>query len=218
MKEGLIMAIIIGAGTLVSFSQAVGSCAISVNWGYNPNIQRLYCLGSWQALDTISKPTETLNITIYAPGVSMSVQPTEECADASPVVTASVDPAVCPAGFVSGVTGSWYVTSYSFSKDDPTQRGQETWSMMRWVAGDGTPAPTYTLRGISEGQATDNAGVTFSGATTEISSASVSAGSFGSAHVLKVGQVSAVGGGTSVQGETGQGSVSIPYTPLWLQI
>lgn len=210
------MAVIIGAGTLVSFSQMSSSCAISVNWGYNPNIQRLYCLGSWQALDTISKPTETLSITIYAPGDSMQVPPTEECADATPTVTASVDPAICPAGYIGGVTGAWYVTSYSFSKDDPTQRGQESWSMMRWVAGDGTPAPTYTLRGIAEGQATDNAGIIFLGTTTQTSTGSVSAGGFGRAYILDVGQVSYIGGGTSTQGETGQGSASIPYTPLWL--
>lgn len=211
------MAVIIGAGTLVSFSQMSSSCAISVNWGYNPNTQRLYCLGSWQALDTLSKPTENLSITIYAPGDSISVPPTEECADASPVVTASVDPAICPAGYVSGVTGTWYVNSYGFSKDDPLQRGQETWGMTRWVSGpDGTPAPTYTLRGIAEGQATDNAGITFLGTTTQTTTGSVSAGGFGRAYILEVGQIATIGGGTSVQGETGQGSASMPYTPLWI--
>lgn len=210
------MAVVIGAGTLVTFSQLGSSCAVSVNWGYNPNIQRLYCLGSWTALDTISKPTETLSITIYAPGSALTVPPTESCTNATPTVTATVDPAICPAGYVQGVDGEWYVNSYSFGKDDPTQRGQETWGMTRWVAGDGTPAPTYTLRGIAEGQGTDNAGLVFLGTTTEITSGNVSAGGFGRAYVMEVGQVSSVGGGTSVQGETGQGSASIPYTPLWI--
>ena len=38
------MAVVIGFGTTVGgdFSAA---CATSVSWGYNPNVQRLYCLG-----------------------------------------------------------------------------------------------------------------------------------------------------------------------------
>jgi hypothetical protein len=36
------MGVIIGAGVNVSF---YGACAVSANWGYNPNSQRFYCLG-----------------------------------------------------------------------------------------------------------------------------------------------------------------------------
>jgi len=212
------MSIVIGATTTVSFPY--GDCVVSVNWGYNPNVQRLYCLGSWDVFDTIQKPTETLNVTIYAPGSPISVTPTGACANASPRITASVSPTVCGEA-VAGVSGDWYLTSYGFSKDDPVGPGQETWSMTKWVAGGDTPAPTYVIRGISEGQASNvngviNSGVVFTGETVEATTGSVSAGSVGRAYVTTIGQVISVGGGTNTPGETGTGSVSIPYTPLWL--
>lgn len=212
------MSIVIGATTTVSFPY--GDCVVSVNWGYNPNVQRLYCLGSWDVYDTIEKPTETLNVTIYAPGDSMSVLPTGACENATPLLTASVSPTVC-GDPVAGVSGDWYVTSYSFSKDDPVGPGQESWSMTRWVAGGETPIPTYVLRGIAEGQASNvagvvNSGVIFSGITAQSSTGSVTAGGIGRAYAITVGQVISVGGGTNTPGETGTASVSVPYTPLWL--
>ena len=76
--------------------------------------------------------------------------------------------------------------------------------------------PTYVLRGIAEGQATDNAGIIFSGTTVSTQTGSVSAGGFGRADTLEVGVVSRVGGGSSSSGDTGQGSASIPYTPLYI--
>jgi len=93
--------------------------------------------------------------------------------------------------------------------------------MTKWVAGGDTPAPTYVIRGISEGQASNvngviNSGVVFTGETVEATTGSVSAGSVGRAYVTTIGQVISVGGGTNTPGETGTGSVSIPYTPLWL--
>lgn len=146
--------------------------------------------------------------------------PTGSCANASPLITASVSPTVC-GDPVAGVSGDWFLTSYSFSKDDPVGPGQESWSMTRWVAGGGTPMPTYVIRGISEGQASNvggvvNAGVVFTGITTQASTGSVSAGSVGKAHAMTIGQVISVGGGTNTGGETGTGSASMPYTPLWL--
>jgi hypothetical protein len=58
------MAIVIGAATQVSFGNA---CAISANWSYSPNVQRLYCIGEWTPSTdrTFYRPTESLNITIY---------------------------------------------------------------------------------------------------------------------------------------------------------
>jgi hypothetical protein len=212
------MAIVIGATTTVSFPY--GDCVVSVNWGYNPNIQRLYCLGSWDVYDTINRPTQTMNVSIYAPGSAISVLPTGDCANASPRITASVSPTVC-GETVDGVSGDWYLTSYSYSKDDPVGPGQESWSMTLWVAGGDTPAPTYVIRGIAEGQASNvngviNSGVVFTGTTEQASTGSVSAGGVGRAYNTTIGQVISVGGGTNTPGETGSASVSIPYTPLWL--
>lgn len=207
------MAIVIGAATTVSF---MGACVVSVNWGASPNTQRLYCIGSWVPTQEFERPTENLSVTIYAPGSSYSTNPTTSCVDAN-TVNASVSPASCGGGAAGGVSGEWFVTSYSFSKDDALLPGQESWSMTRWVSGGaGTPLPDYVLRGISEGQGTSGTGIVFTGTTTTSQAGSVSAGGLGKSDILTIGMVSSVGGGTNVQGETGQGSVSIPYTPLWI--
>jgi len=208
------MAIVIGAATQVSFGNA---CVVSANWGANPNVQRLYCIGEWAPREnmTFEKPIETLSLTIYSPGPSYDVSPTESCTDAN-TISASISPAACGETF-NALSGDWFVTSYSFTKDDPLIPSQESWSMQRWVqGGNNTPLPSYVLRGISEGQGTDNAGITFVGATTTSFTGNVSAGGMGKAETIEMGVVSNIGGGTTQQGETGQGSVSMPYTPLWL--
>ena len=212
------MAIVIGAATQISFENA---CVISANWGYNPNVQRLYCIGEWVPDDerVYYRPTETLNLTIYAPGPTYDVSPSETCTDANSI-SASLSPASCGGNFGS-LTGDWLVNSYSFSKDDAALPGQESWSLTRWKNLNSTPPtnfiePTYVLRGISEGQATDNSGVVFTGTTVETQTGNVSAGGFGRADELNVGVVQTVGGGSSTAGETGQGSASMPYTPIYI--
>jgi hypothetical protein len=210
--------IIIGAATQVSFGSA---CVVSANWGYSPNTQRFYCIGEWTPRDdlTFYKPTQTLSLTIYSPGPSYDVTPSQSCSDANSV-SASVSPAAC-GGSVEGVSGSWLVTGYNYNKEDKSLPGQESWSLKKWKdvpapSGGTLVEPTYVLRGISEGQATGNAGITFTGPTTEVSSGSVSAGGFGTANVLEVGVISSVGGGSSNVGDTGQGSASVPYTALYI--
>lgn len=216
------MAIIIGAGTTISF---YGACVVSANWGYNPNTQRLYCIGDWSPTATYDKPTTTLSLSIYSGtgGPTYDTSPTEACEDANQL-SASVSPAACGEA-VDSISGQWFVTSYGFSKDDPGLPGQETWGMQRWEPGQygNLPAPTYVLRGISEGQgstisASDaDPGILFTGVTVESSAGSVSAGGIGNAYRLELGVVIQVGGSESpAAGKTGQGSVSMPYTPLWL--
>ena len=109
------MAIVIGAATTVSFGDA---CVISANWGSSPNVQRLYCIGEWTPRSDLifEKPVETLNFTIYAPGPLYSSQPTQSCADAN-TLQASIAPAACGEDF-DALSGDWFVTSYSYSKDD----------------------------------------------------------------------------------------------------
>ena len=209
------MAIVIGAATKASLEGY--DCIISANWGFNPNVQRLYCLHEWVPTTerTIYRPTETLSFTLYsASGApTYDTSPSEDCIGIN-TLSASVTPAAC-GGTVTSLSGDWLVASYSYSKDDATMPGQESWSLTRWVDDRGYTGPTAVLRGITEGQATNNAGVTFTGTTVETSTGSVSAGGFGKADVLRVGVVVKVGGGESAAGETGQGSASIPYTPLY---
>jgi len=223
------MAIIIGAGTTVGgiFS---GECVTSVNWAYNPNVQRIYCLGSWtpDEAKTIRRPTHTLSVTLYSSGTTptYNTRPDEEC-----VITnqrqASVDPADC-AGTLGAIDfNDWVVTSYGYSKDDPQNASQESWSLQRWAeTGDepgiptGIVGPSYIIRGISEGsvnvEVKDDAGITFIGVTETGSQGSVSAGAIGRADSTKTGVVTQVGQSNWTYGYTGSGNVSMPYTPLWI--
>jgi hypothetical protein len=225
------MGVIIGAGTIVNFANT-GACVISANWGYNPNTQRSYCLGSWSPRYTYNKPTETLNISIYSGTGSIlhSITPHTECRAAdtpADTIFASVNAAGCGTG-VTSVTGRWYVVSYGFNKDDPQLPGQESWGLQRWVAfndpgGFSTPAPTYIIRGISEGQSTPISGdeyaatgIRFTGTPVQATTGNISAGQVGRAEIMLFGVVDRVGGSDSTIGRYGTGSVSVPYTPLWL--
>lgn len=206
------MGIIIGSGTTVSF----GGCPISANWGASANSQRLYCLGRTDPYKTINKPTLNLSITLYAPGPTYATPVSTGCSNAG-IIGASVAPAGCAGGGGDGVSGSWWVTSYSYSKGDAVMPGQESWSMTQWVtdASGGTAAAFVILRGNAEGTGTPNAGIAFGTTTLSSSSGSVSAGGFGRSDTLIGGTVDSVGGGSSATGDTGQGSASIPYTQLF---
>jgi hypothetical protein len=211
------MAIVIGAASTAELTGA--DCVISANWSFSPNRQVLYCIGEFVPDEdrTYYKPTESLNLTVYSPGPLYSTEPSQTCENANQIA-ASVTPLACGTDVPDGVDGDWYVASYSFSKEDAALPGQESWSLTHWVTGGLTNViePDYILRGLAEGQATANAGIVFTGATAESTTGSVSANSFGRAETLTAGTVESVGGGTDTVGETGQGSASIPYTPLYI--
>ena len=214
------MAVIIGAGTVVVFEAS--PCVISVNWGFNPNVQRAYCLGSWTPYTAaeISRPQETISLTVYAASTtSVGVIPSISC-DTPAGQLISISPAGC-FDSMSPLTGNdWLVTSYSYSKEDGAQSGQESWSFMRNVTGGdaGVVLPTAVLRGISEGQTTDETmtGVNLESVSSQSNSGSVSAGGFGTAWEFYHGVVIAVGGSQNNSGDTGQGSANIPYTPVYV--
>jgi hypothetical protein len=219
------MAIVVGALTTVDFE---GTCVISANWGYNPNVQRLYCLGEWTARseNIYYRPTETLNLTVYAPGPNYDTAASSEGCEDAGQLSATIDPGTCGEGETfATLGGNWWVTSYSYSKDDGTMPGQESWSMVRWKGLSsslpaGFVAPTYIMRGIAEGQSSGGVDGSITGIVIEepyvtAQTGSVSAGGFGRADTMYIGVVSSVGGGTSDAG-TGTGSASIPYTPLYI--
>ena len=221
------MGVIIGAGTTVGGAFA-NTCVVSVSWGYNPNTQRLYCVGSWTAYKTFNRPTQSLNITIYATGagsgsagtILYSTAAATSCTNAN-TLDASVNPAECVV-VAGALTGNWFVAGYSYSKDDPLMPGQESWSMTRWVGSSTVPAPTHVLRGISEGSGSipstteADPGIVYGTLSGESVTGSVSAGAIGKSDKTRSGTVTRVGGGSSEAGKTGKGDASIPYTPLWL--
>jgi len=229
------MAVIIGAGTIVTGSSFQNTCVVSVNWACNPNIQRLYCLGEWTPTYQFAKPTQTLSIVIYSGtnGPLYTTEPSQDCSVPGTAIEAGVDAAGCDPGQQLGVSqySDWVVVNYGYSKDDPNLPGQETWGLQRWPSGVeadcnvGTgievAEPDRIVRNISEGQAaleTDNSypGVEFTGVLSYSSTGNVSAASVGRYDRLTYGVVSQIGGSGNESGKTGQGSVSLPYTPLWL--
>jgi len=213
------MAIIIGANTQVTVNGSSNICVVSANWGYNPNVQRAYCLGDWSPNSDyeIARPTENVSLTVYAGNsvlANRNIQASQSCEDVTTEVNITITPAGCGAG-LSNITGGFGITSYSWTKESQNT-GQESWSFTRWT---GSNAPDYVIRGISEGNTTDlvNGGISFTGSTSQGSQGSVSAGATGKADIVYYGVVISVGGGNgTTQGVQGNSSASIPLTPLWL--
>lgn len=226
------MAVVIGSASSVSLiipGISATFCVVSINWGYNPNLQRYYCIGDTTPTYTVSKPTESLSVVVYPYGTgNYDLTPSEDC-DGQSTITATVSLAICPDGQGAGpISSSWYLNNYGYSKDDPNLPGQETWALTAYPTTDlggndiGAVAPSSVVRGISEGQATTlsyqaDAGVTFAvGSTVLASTGNVPAQGLGKADYLTYGVATAVGGSAINQpGKTGQGSASVNQTPVW---
>jgi len=221
--------VIIGQATNVSLDGTV--CAISANWGFEPGKQDAFCLGSWtpSTEHMIFKPQQTLSITLYAPGPTHSVIPSNSC-DMSDTIAASVSPATCN-GVIEGLSGDWMVTSYNYSKEAKDQPAQESWSLIKYIgasaylsgqAASRAVEPSTILRGISQGQTTDTAvtGIIFdsAGAYATSVNGSVSAGAIGKSTTMQHGVVESIGGGSSSVSVQGTGSASIPLNPIYSDI
>ena len=217
------MGVVVGFVSTVEISGGGGDrvCAINASWDGQPNSERFYCLdGEFSPVKTINKPTESVNVTVYSPGPKADVSPSTQCDSHADICDIQVNGNVMSCeqggGGESMPTGPFMVTSYSYSKDDGIMPGEESWSLNRHSDN----IPNFVIRGISDGSGTDNSGIEFveDGDNPIFYSytGNVSADSVGRADTLKIGQVSQVGGGSDAQGATGQGSVSINYTPLWI--
>ena len=216
--------IIIGSSTTVIFGSA---CIISVSWGADPGRQDAFCLGSWEP-DTdhmVYKPQLTANLTLYAPGPSYSTGPTTDCSSPGGI-SCAINPASCD-GSAIALSGSWLVNSYSYSKASMDVPAQETWGLIRYegassiltgsASGRGVE-PSFVIRGITQGQTTDEGvtGITFSSKFATSQAGSVSAGATGTASITTHGVVEQVGGGQSSVSVYGEGSASIPLTPMYI--
>jgi hypothetical protein len=217
--------VVIGASSTVQF---MGSyCFISASWGADPGRQDAFCLGSWSPSEEhlVYKPQQTLSLTLYAPGPTYDTTPSEGC-DTDGAVSASVDAQTCDGG--DGVSGdNWQVNSYSYSKSSKDQPAQESWSLIRYIgaseiltgaAASRAVEPSFVVRGITIGQSTDpaNTGIAFSDTFASSKSGNVSAGATGTASTTTHGVVSSVGGGSSAVNVVGEGSASIPLTPMYI--
>lgn len=229
------MAIIIGSNTIVSGPSFPAGGIISVQWGIQPQVNRLWQLGSWTPYRTMVTRIISLSLTTYAgAGPSINLTPATGCVDSTATITVTISPGSCgtlPAGL--GGTFTVYLGSYSYNKGDAIGFGQQSYSGQDWPGGAGsggggagvefTDAPTVVLQGIAEGTQTADTGlstgIAFSGGFDVYGQeGSVSAGfpGIGQADEVRYGLVNAISNGSlRADGKVGQGSVTIPHQPLY---
>jgi hypothetical protein len=232
------MAVIIGGGTIVSTSLFPQGGITAVSFGIQPNINRMWQLGSFSVYDTTSTSQRNLSITAYGKKANgqggsqvTALTPSTSCADAGTIIV-TITPGECD-GAVDPFTDDFFATSYSYSKDRATS-GQESWSFNSKPIHDSYVGNIYMLRGIATGQYLYGGGVLSAvnmgivvdetsskdsnGNWIEGETGSVSAGSpgIGDYDVTREVVFSQVGGSISVaDGYKGNAQVQIPYTPVY---
>jgi len=225
------MAIIIGANTQVTGDvQGV----ISAQWGINPQINRLWQLGSWDPYNQLATRITNVSLTIYAGGGPViNLQPSTSCVDSNAKLNISITPGSCgdvPAGLGGNFTV--YLSSFSYNKGDAVGFAQQSYSGQSWPGGAGagggvnvafTDSPTVVLQGRAEGtETTDDGldtGVSFSGAWDVYGTqGNVSAGfpGVGQANEVRHGLIDQISNGNlKNDGKVGQASANIPHQPLY---
>lgn len=215
------MPFIISAGTIVT---GFGAGIQSVNLSINPQIQRLYQLGTPIPYDKNVINQVSLSISRYAPGDPHNIEASENCIEPTPLEI-SIFASNCAGGVVD-LTEEFFITSYSYNKDVQGW-GIESYSLISRpsvLGGDG--AEVRMIRGVAEGQTTidggANTGVTFlPSLTVSGTNVEVAAGSpgIGRANTVIFGEIQIVGGGTGkADGRDGQANVTIPYTPIYIPL
>jgi len=156
-------AVIIGAGTTVTTTLFSNGGITSVNFGFSPQINRLWQLGSWSPYDTYNIQQRNLSITGYGTkpdgqGGSQVFQltPSTSCADAS-TIAVTVNPGACGVA-LNPFYDDFFPSSYSYTKDN-FAFGTETWSFISKPVIEGYTGTIYFIRGISTGQISVGAGI-----------------------------------------------------------
>jgi len=221
------VAVIIGAGTQVTGATGV----VSISWDLSPNVERLWELGSFSPYATRIQLTQSVNLTVYAGGMNKITvyPPSTSCVDSGAVLNINVLPATCDQS-VASLEGPFFLSSYSYSKGEPTAYAQETYAGQQWIDHETFPAPSYVLLGITEGQyqgtlTKDEMGVW--GGTTDATglTGSVSEGfpGIGQADetyfltsVEQVGEGLLGDSDVTGAGKYGTASVTVPHTPIWV--
>lgn len=236
------MAVIIGAGTTVVSTQFPNGGIVSVQFGFSPQVDRLYELGSFTPYDSTITKTRTITVNVYGSRPSggggsaqLTVTPSTLCVDADSV-SITVNPASCVGSLLPFIE-TYFVNSYSYSKDN-LGYGQETWSFTSKPIIPGFTGTVVMLRGIAEGTIATGAGIMTSiqmgvvvdnvasndslGAAIEGESGSVQAGTPGIGNfdiqrfVIATQIGASVGKNTSVDGLSGEASIQVPLTPVYI--
>lgn len=215
------MPFIISAGTLVTgFGAGIQSISLSIN----PQIQRLYQLGTPVPYDKNIINQISLNISKYAPGSVYNVEASDDCTEPTPLEI-SIFASNCAGGVVD-ITDDFFISSYSYNKDIQGW-GIESFTLItrpEVIGGDG--AEVRMIRGVAEGQSSTDGGadtgvVFLSSPTVDGTTVEVTAGSpgIGKSNNVIFGEVESVGGGLGkADGRDGSASVTIPYTPIYIPV
>jgi hypothetical protein len=223
---------IIAAGTFVGgfFSTGVQS----VNFSSNANIQRLFQLGSSSPYDQNVVVERQLSVVVYGGSTTSYSLPVSEDCDDAPSIDVSVQANTCEGGEFS-LSADWFVESYSYSKD-VRGWGMETWGLrskpiLLDEALEEVDVDTRMIRGIAEGQHSTDGGADPGITLDDIIDQNTVPGvdflgnlnvraeaiGIGRANEMAYGVVTAVGGSTGkADGQDGQGSARIPYSPIYL--
>lgn len=236
------MGVIIGSGSTVTSPQFPNGGILSVSFGFNPQVQRLYELGSFSPYDSTVQKTRTIQINVYGKKASgaggsatMDISPSTTCEDAG-AVSITVTPASCLTSLLP-FTGTYFLTGYSYQKDQ-LGYGQESWSFTSKPIISGYTGTIVMLRGIAEGTISTGAGVMAAsemgvvineaasndayGANIEGESGSVSAGTPGlgnydiQRYIIATTVGASTGSGALVDGYAGQANIQIPMTPVYV--
>jgi hypothetical protein len=236
------MAVIIGAGTVVSIPSLFTSGGfVSINFGVDPQMNRLWQIGSYSPYDIYTSKQRSFSLTAYGKrenGTGGSqlydVSASTSCSNPSNPVTISVTPTSC--GYtIAPFSYVYWPTSYNYSKDN-FGWGQESWSFTTEPEMSVPYAGTVLfIRGIATGQVQTgdgimtaaNQGVVYDDAASRDSngnfidgeSGSVSAGfpGIGEYSVQREYIVTHVGNSEGkADGYQGAASVTIPMTPVYI--
>ena len=224
------MTAIIGAGTQVS-SSLISAGFVSVNFSFQPEINRLWQLGSFDAYEIENISQINISLTNYGGGsTSLALTPSTGCVDSNAQMQITVIPAACVSEAISVVDETAFITGYSYSKDYKGW-GQESWTLQTKPILIDYTGDIYMIQGLSTGDMlsgtdiTSNQGISLTGSvggTSDDGSGvdmSVSAGelSIGEYGIKVFGKVIAVGGGTGKDdGKRGSSNASIPHQPTYL--
>lgn len=217
------MGFVISAGTLVTGMGAVQSVSVDLS----PQIQRLYQLGSTIPYNKNIITQHRMSVTSYGDSGTpvYSTIASTDCLD-SDTIDITVSPGICAGLSINEIADDWYVTGYSYTKDAQGW-GSESWTLVTApLASDAGAVVPVMIRGIAEGSATTDGGadtgVEFLVDLVTGVSIQVQAGSpgIGRANSSVFGEISSVGNATTGQGTglTGSANVSIPYTPIYLNL
>lgn len=233
------MAVIIGAGTTVDTSLFLQGGITTVSFGFKPQVNRLWQLGSWDPYDTYTIQQRDLSLSGYGRkpdgqggSQSFDLTPSTTCTDSSNVVV-TINPGACGVA-IAPFTDSFYPASYSYSKDN-FGWGIESWSFTSKPIIENYGGTIVFLRGISTGQilvgagmmAAADVGVVINDSASRDSSnnyiegesGSVQAGSPGIGDYAVQREIVAQSIGASegkADGYKGQASVTIPTQQIFL--